>query len=79
MIKYLGIAIAALALCHSANAQSATGAIHGRVTDRSGGAVPEANVKIENQKTGVHSSTVTNGQGAFLLPYLIPGEYGCFT
>src|SRR4051794_436901 len=56
-------------------AQSATGAIQGRVTDLSGGAVPEATVKIENQKTGVRSSTVTNGQGAFLSPYLIPGEY----
>ena len=42
----------------------------------SGGAVPEANVKIENQKTGVHKSTVTNGQGAFLQPYLIPENTG---
>src|SRR5690242_606464 len=75
VFKYLTIAVAALALCHSANAQSATGAIQGRVIDRSGGAVPEATVKIENKKTGVQSSTVTNAQGAFLQPYLIPGEY----
>src|SRR3954447_491085 len=75
MFKYLAIAITAFALCRSANAQSATGAVQGRVVDRSGGAVPEANVKIENQKTGVQSSTMTNGQGAFLQPYLIPGEY----
>ncbi len=75
VFRYLTIAVASLALCHSASAQSATGAIQGRVTDRSGGAVPEASVKIENQKTGVQTSTVTNGQGAFLQPYLIPGEY----
>src|SRR5436189_71008 len=56
-------------------AQTATGVIQGRVVDRSGGAVPEASVLIENQKTGVRGTTVTNGQGAFLQPYLIPGEY----
>ena len=56
-------------------AQSATGTIQGHVKDNSGGAIPDATVKSENQKTGVLSTTVTNGQGSFLLPYLIPGEY----
>jgi hypothetical protein len=40
VFRYFTIAITALALCHSARAQSATGAIQGRVTDRTGGAVP---------------------------------------
>src|SRR6478672_7043624 len=75
VLRYSTIVVAATLLCHSAMAQTATGIIQGRVVDASGGAVPEAAVKIQNKKTGVQSSTVTNAQGAFLQPYLIPGEY----
>ena len=62
MLRYFTIAIAALALCHSAKAQSATGAIQGRVTDRSGGAVPEASVKIENKIPTNPESAGTGGR-----------------
>jgi hypothetical protein len=75
MLRSVTLALAIFVLCHSAVAQTATGIIQGRVVDNSGGAVPEAAVKVENQKTGVTNSTITNGQGVFLQPYLIPGEY----
>ena len=49
MLRYSTIVVAATLLCHSAMAQTATGIIQGRVMDASGGAVPEAAVKIENK------------------------------
>ncbi len=75
MTRYLMIGMALVAMCSSASAQTATGVIQGHVVDKTGGAVPEAVVNIENQKTGVRQSTVSNSQGTFLQPYLIPGEY----
>ena len=75
MTRYLMISIAVLALCQAAAAQTATGVIQGHVYDTSGGGVPDATVKIQNQKTGVEQVTATNAQGNFLQPYLIPGEY----
>jgi hypothetical protein len=64
-----------LALSVAAFGQTATGTIQGRVVDSSGAAVPEATVLIENQKTGVRQSTVSNSSGQFFQPYLIPGAY----
>jgi hypothetical protein len=37
--------------------------------------IPNASVKATNIATGVSVSTVTNAQGNYLLPYLIPGAY----
>jgi hypothetical protein len=34
-----------------------------------------AKVTVENVRTGVRQTTSTNSQGAFLQPYLIPGNY----
>ena len=69
------LAAGSLLLLLAGTAFGQMGAIQGKVTDRSGGAVPEASIKIENQKTGVQATNVTNAQGVFLAPYLIPGEY----
>jgi len=56
-------------------AQEARGTILGRVTDSSGAVIPGASVKITNQSTGVTTSLVTNDQGNYQAPYLIPGKY----
>ncbi|MBM3788081.1 MAG: hypothetical protein FJW30_27365, partial [Acidobacteria bacterium] len=56
-------------------AQSATGVIEGRVVDATGAAIADATVKIDNRRTGVQQATVSNSQGSFIQPYLIPGEY----
>ena len=62
-------------MCCNMFGQSATGTIQGRVVDSTGAAVPEATILIENRQTGVRQSTVSNSQGTFIQPYLIPGEY----
>ena len=55
--------------------QEPRGAILGRVLDPTGAVIPNASVKATNIATGVTVSTVTNAQGNYLLPYLIPGTY----
>ena len=56
-------------------AQEARGTIQGRVVDTSGSAVPGASVEILNTATGVVSSTTSNEQGSYRVPFLIPGPY----
>jgi hypothetical protein len=52
-----------------------TGAISGRVTDRSGALLPGASVSVRNLGTGVQQSSATNRAGLYEFPSLIPGNY----
>jgi hypothetical protein len=52
-----------------------TGEIVGTVTDPDGKSVPDATVKIINDKTGVSVEVKTNKDGAFDAPFLDPGIY----
>jgi len=57
------------------NGQTATGILQGRVTDSTDAAVPGAKVIIENQGTNIKLGLVTNSEGRFVQPFLIPGAY----
>src|SRR3984893_6430492 len=52
-----------------------TGGIEGNVTDASGAAISGATVEATNTDTAVTESTVTNSDGAYRFPSLIPGTY----
>ena len=52
-----------------------TGAIGGRVTDRSGAVVPGAAVLVRNLATGVQQSTETDHSGLYQFPAVMPGTY----
>ena len=52
-----------------------TGVIVGTVTDPSRAAVPGAAVVMTNTASGVVSRTQTNAEGAYQVPYLLPGVY----
>jgi hypothetical protein len=56
-------------------AQEARGTLQGRVSDASGGVVPGATVEVTNVATGVTLSTVSNAEGNYRVPFLIPGPY----
>jgi hypothetical protein len=58
-----------------ARAQEAGGSIVGTISDPSGAAIGSANVTIKNVATGGERAVVTNGDGLFALPNLIPGKY----
>src|ERR1051325_5668936 len=68
-----------LALClagaTSLFAQEFRGTITGQVTDHTGGVVPKVTVTAQNTDTNVATSTVTNGSGAYSIPFLQPGRY----
>ncbi len=52
-----------------------TASLTGRVTDSSGGIVPDASVLLINTGTSVEFRSLTNNDGYFLIPTLPPGEY----
>ncbi len=69
--------VAALLLLFAfpAAAQDARGTVLGRVTDPSGATVPNAEVRVTNENTGVPFTAKTNDNGNYVIPYLIPGQY----
>src|SRR5215467_11162663 len=71
------IALALIVCCHTAaHAQAvANAAIHGLVTDASGGVVPSAHVKATQTNTGQVLSTIAGADGAYVLPNLPVGPY----
>src|SRR3954451_10347928 len=56
-------------------AQSATGEVTGTVTDKSGGAIAGAMVKLNNTGTGVGDQAQTNTSGSYTFINVQPGPY----
>ena len=56
-------------------AQTVTGTILGNVLDSSGGAIPNAEIVITNQDTGVVRNAVSTTEGVYNVPSLAPGRY----
>jgi outer membrane receptor protein involved in Fe transport len=70
------IAVLSLVSIGMLHAQTAvTGGIEGNVTDTSGAAVSGATVEVTNVGDAVTHKTVTNNDGAYRFPSLIPGNY----
>ena len=59
----------------SAFAQGTTGTLRGQVLDPASAVVPNAEVTITNQETGVSVKVTTTSAGTYSLPSLIPGMY----
>jgi Carboxypeptidase regulatory-like domain/TonB-dependent Receptor Plug Domain len=65
-----------LAVSQTVLAQGLTGSLGGTVKDASGGAIPNARVKISDAATGVVTfSGVTDAEGNYLAPALPNGSY----
>jgi hypothetical protein len=56
-------------------AQSPTGTISGLILDPAGRVVPDAEILVVNDLTGVQYATKTNGDGLYVLSNLPPGPY----
>ncbi|RPI26488.1 MAG: TonB-dependent receptor [Acidobacteria bacterium] len=54
-------------------AQQAT--VQGVVTDSTAGRIPGAEIKVTNVATGTSQSVLTNDEGFYSIPFLIPGTY----
>jgi outer membrane receptor protein involved in Fe transport len=64
-----------VALAFPAFGQRTTGTLRGQVLDPSGAVVPDAQVTVTNQQTGVTNKVATTSAGTYNLPSLIPGLY----
>jgi hypothetical protein len=69
-------ALACLLLSFPALAQTAgTGALTGAVTDNNGAVVPEAKVIVTNEATGEARTVMSQSNGSYVVPLLLPGSY----
>jgi outer membrane receptor protein involved in Fe transport len=66
---------AVLAIPAAAFSQAGTSTLTGVVTDTTDAALPGALVTVTNQDTAVTIDTVTNEQGLYRVPALVPGTY----
>ena len=66
---------AGVLLASVANAQEFRGTILGRVTDPQGAAIPHVTVVVTNEATNVASESLSENDGAYAVPFLIPGKY----
>lgn len=64
-----------LGLASPAGAQDPRGSISGLINDSSGGRLPGVTVTATNVATNVPSTTTTNDDGNYAIPYLAPGKY----
>jgi hypothetical protein len=65
----------ALVLPGSAGAQERFGNLNGRVVDQQNLALPAVTVVSTNQESGELRTVVTDADGQFLIPNLVPGRY----
>jgi hypothetical protein len=59
----------------SLSAQEYRATIVGTVTDPTGAAVADVKVTAVNTETGVATSATANSEGAYIIPFLLPGTY----
>ena len=75
IIGCVGFLIVALVIQASLLGQAVTGTLLGTVLDSTGAVVPNANVIITNEGTGVSNHMPTSPQGFYTFPTLDPGRY----
>lgn len=76
VVKLFGIALLCLAARGPAiRAQESRATLSGRVVDAQSAAVPNAEVMVRSEDTGVKQTTRSNEQGAWTVRFLIPGDY----
>lgn len=60
---------------YPAHAQSTTGKLRGQIVDYTGGVLPNVDVTVTNQDTGVAVSIKTTSAGTYEFPSILPGTY----
>lgn len=67
--------VLSLAFSASSLAQVAGATLIGTITDTSGRVIPEAQITIKNEATGVTTKVATNSDGIYTAGNLLPAEY----
>ncbi len=71
----MAIPLACILLAVSADAQTSSGIITGRVADPQGHSIPNAEVVLTQELTGVKLTTTTDASGDFVFPSVQPARY----
>src|SRR5262245_50368021 len=74
-LPFVGLAAIVLLILPAAAIAQSTATLRGAVTDDQGAALPGANITVRNQATGEERSAVSDKDGAFRIPALVPGLY----
>ena len=74
-IWHLSLALLYLGATVALYGQEIRGSIVGNVTDSTGAAVPQAQITVKNEGTGIESKTATDGSGTYTIPDLLAGMY----
>src|SRR5688572_27324499 len=72
MVRFLGVFVLFSLVPTVTIAQEYRGTILGRVFDPQSGVLPGATVVVTNENTNVSDQTVTEADGAYIVPLLIP-------
>ena len=75
MRKLAAVTLALLGLTLSVAAQTQFGTVSGRVTDATGGVVPDAKVTLTNLATNAKQETKSDGEGLYLFANIPPSDY----
>lgn len=75
MGRLLVAALLLLLTAQVATAQEYRGTILGRVFDQQGAVLPGATVLVTNENTNITDQAVSEADGAYTVPFLIPGTY----
>ena len=70
-----GAALLILLTLVLASGQEFRGSITGKVTDPNGAVVAGATVTVTNTGTNAEATAVTNAEGSYDFPVLLPGKY----
>src|ERR1700687_1286703 len=54
---------------------ASTGALTGTVVDPAGASVPDVQIKVTNEATGDTRTVVSQSNGIYVVPLLLPGSY----
>lgn len=71
----LGVCIILLSVFTGVFGQEFRGTISGTVTDPNGAVIVGATVIIKNIETNISQTVITNSDGAYTVPFLLPGNY----
>ncbi|MBV9082818.1 MAG: carboxypeptidase regulatory-like domain-containing protein, partial [Acidobacteriaceae bacterium] len=74
-LRVAGMAMACCAFAAVSFAQEFRGTVTGVVTDPSGTGVANAKVTAKNLATNQESTQMTSSEGAYSIPFLVPGTY----
>ena len=72
---FTALSVIFTAFASIAAAQDFRATINGNVVDPNGAAVAGATVTVKNNATNITVSATTNGEGSYVIPFIVPGTY----